>query len=377
MQIKNYYILYMIKKYLVYILSTGDVDYPYLLISATGWDGTRFYVDIFNPTDQDQTIKLDFFDQIVTDDGEYNKACDRIHSIDDLWSNLIWDKDSFVVSANSWLTKTIVMDYNYCSSWVFVGCAVLMPSEDIDAGSFDISLGKANFIDMEISRDIANCNKYTVKMIPWYRNQSSDYKSTWYMSYRIGDDFQSMSYDNMNSSWLVDFSGNGIAEFMYPFPDNWSGFFVLLKLKWYLSVWYTWIFDISSSDMIDFTNKISLLDYVYNSWWYNKFYLYDLPEEHWLQWDKSVLVPWDINNNDYIWAADLALVNHNMTVSFATVNPDYDLDQDGYISSKDQSILIDWISRNWFWNYFKNQLMSGMDVANDPIIDYDNLPWDF
>jgi len=66
--------------------------------------------------DQDQTIMIDFFDQVLTNDGENRKSCDRVHSVDDFASTLIWDTGSFLVPANSGVTKTIDLNYNYCFS---------------------------------------------------------------------------------------------------------------------------------------------------------------------------------------------------------------------------------------------------------------------
>ncbi|MBU1758004.1 hypothetical protein KKG31_02315 [Patescibacteria group bacterium] len=79
-------------------------------------DGSSFFVKITNTTDHDQTIKLDFVDQVLTNDGENRKSCDRIHTVNDFASTLIWDTAPFVVSGNSSVTKTINLDYNYCFS---------------------------------------------------------------------------------------------------------------------------------------------------------------------------------------------------------------------------------------------------------------------
>jgi len=79
-------------------------------------DGSSFFVKISNPTAEAQTVKLDFVDQILTNDGENRKACDRIHSANDFGSTLTWDTGSFLVPAGGNVTRTINLNYNYCFS---------------------------------------------------------------------------------------------------------------------------------------------------------------------------------------------------------------------------------------------------------------------
>jgi hypothetical protein len=71
---------------------------------------------------------------------------------------------------------------------------------------------------------------------------------------------------------------------------------------------------------------------------------------------RSLLVPGDLNNNDYIGAADLAIVNDELTVDFGLVDSDHDFDNDGYITSKDQAILVENVTRNGFWRYFSDNI---------------------
>gem|GEM_PF-6438087 len=96
--------------------STGVGEVSYLQTTVTAGDGSSFFVTITNPTDQAQTIKLDFFDQVLTNDGENKKACDRIHSTNDFASTLVRDTGSFVVPAGSGVTKIVDLKYNYCFS---------------------------------------------------------------------------------------------------------------------------------------------------------------------------------------------------------------------------------------------------------------------
>jgi len=92
------------------------VETSYLQTTVIAGDGSSFFVKITNPTTEAQTIKLDFVDQVLTNDGENRKACDRIHSTNDFASTLTWDTGSFVVPAGSNVTKTINLNYNYCFS---------------------------------------------------------------------------------------------------------------------------------------------------------------------------------------------------------------------------------------------------------------------
>lgn len=70
------------------------------------------------------------------------------------------------------------------------------------------------------------------------------------------------------------------------------------------------------------------------------------------------MVAGDVNENDYIGASDLALINSHLTVSFAPVDGSYDFDKNDYITSKDQAIMIQNVQRNGFWRNFKNILSS-------------------
>ena len=55
--------------------------------------------------------------------------------------------------------------------------------------------------------------------------------------------------------------------------------------------------------------------------------------------DRAVLVPGDINRNDYIGATDIAIINNNLTVGNG-YSPVADINQDGYITSEDQAIAL-------------------------------------
>jgi len=68
-------------------------------------------------------------------------------------------------------------------------------------------------------------------------------------------------------------------------------------------------------------------------------------------------------------------MNLNLTVNFSIPNELYDLDKDGYITSKDQAILIEWITRNGYWRYLKNDLLSGMSLNDDPLPSPGTFPW--
>ena len=355
--------------------STGAGETSYLQTTVTAGDGSSFFVTISNPMGQDQTIMIDFFDQVLTNDGENRKSCDRVHSVDDFASTLIWDTGSFLVPANSGVTKTIDLNYNYCFSWLDLWCLMQLQTGMIDVGSFDVSLGKASFLDLQVLKDDINCSKCLVKALPAYRYGT--FTMTGFMWFWIGDDFSAMSGDNSSTTGMVWFSADGTGEFVYTFPQDGSGYMALIKVPSYLSAGYTWVFDAGSSGSLDFTNFIGLDSYVYDSWWYNKIYMIDLPEVQGFSGDRSLLVAWDTNNNDYVWASDLALINYNMTVNFSPVNTNYDFDKDGYITSKDQAIMLEAVRKNGFWRYFKDILGAWLLTWDDPSPAPDQFPRSF
>jgi len=94
----------------------ANPEVSHLQTTVVAGDGSSFFVRITNPTAEDQTIKLDFTDQVLTNDGENRIACDRVHSANDFASTLTWDTAPFVVSGNSDVIKTINLNYNYCFS---------------------------------------------------------------------------------------------------------------------------------------------------------------------------------------------------------------------------------------------------------------------
>lgn len=91
-----------------------------------------------------------------------------------------------------------------------------MPADLIDVGSFDVSLGKANFIDLQVNKDVDNCSKYLVKALPAYRYGT--FAMSGFMGFWIGDDFSAMTSTNPATSGMVAFSADGTGEFMYGFP---------------------------------------------------------------------------------------------------------------------------------------------------------------
>lgn len=107
----------------------------------------------------------------------------------------------------------------------------------VDAGSFDVSLGKANFLDLQINQDAINCGKYTVKALPSFRQGSFDLSG--FIGLRINDDFAVMTGNNASVTSQIVFSSDGVSSFVYDFPHNGSGYMALLKVPSYLSVGYT------------------------------------------------------------------------------------------------------------------------------------------
>lgn len=345
-----------------------NADQTYHLVISTGaglsWN---FFVKIVNPMDQAMQVKLDFLDQIVTNDAFQLPTCLDYHTPNDFASHMSWDTGVLSIGPTSEIVLTGVFNYNYCFDWPSKGCV-----EAYDASN-GYSPGMMSFLDINITRDWANCNKYTVKALPSFRKWTFDF--TGFMAQWIGDDYSAMTGNNFVDSWTISFSGDGVGQFNYSFPNDGSGFLLLLKPRSYLSVGYTWIFNLSDTWAISFTDKLSLPSNVYSSGRFDKTYMSDLPVIQWLNGDRSLLVPGDVNQNDYIGASDLALINGGLTVNFDPVDVDFDLDRDGYITSTDQSIIIQNLTRNWFRRYFQNLTLSWYLTWNDTTPVQWDYPW--
>ena len=67
-----------------------------------------------------------------------------------------------------------------------------------------MSLGKANFIDLNVLKDVDNCSKYLVKALPAYRYGT--FAMSGFMGFWIGDDFSAMSTGNASATGMVAFS---------------------------------------------------------------------------------------------------------------------------------------------------------------------------
>lgn len=354
-------------------VSISGVQLPetnYLITQLTGGTTGTFSVKITNPTTEDITLKIDFFDQATTADGEGNKACSRIHTSNDFWSNLLWDTWSFVVASGASVIRIVTWNYSSCFTGQSLWCLVQTLTGDVVSWSFTVSLGKANFIDFTVFKDTFNCNKYSIKALPSQR--SSNFTFSGFMAFWINDIFANISTGNITSSWNVLFDSGGIGNFTYTIPNTWSWFLVLLKSNSFLSVGYTWIYNGSS---IDFTNLTGLAPSVYTTWWFDLYTFLSLPLSQWSSWTRSLLVWWDTNNNDYIWASDLALINNNLTVNLSPSDYRYDLNNDSYVTSADQAIMIQNVTRNGFWRNFKNMLTGWFATGNDVTPAAWQFPW--
>lgn len=132
---------------------------------VVGTWSTGFWVDIFNPTEQNQSLKLDFVAQVQTPDGR--DSCDMI-SGKEFWNNFVWDLWNFSVDAGLVERKRIDFNFPICASWLFLGCAVQLAPTETSVWSFDVVPGKVNFMTLQVSPS-SLCTPFNIKVFPGSR----------------------------------------------------------------------------------------------------------------------------------------------------------------------------------------------------------------
>ena len=80
---------------------------------TVGTGATGFWVDVANPTEENQSLKLDFVAQAETLDGR--ASCDMI-SGKAFGNNLLWNSGSFSVAAKSVERRRIDFNFPVCTS---------------------------------------------------------------------------------------------------------------------------------------------------------------------------------------------------------------------------------------------------------------------
>lgn len=216
---------------------------------GTGFSG--FWVDIYNPTPESQSLKLAFVSQIQTADGR--PSCDMIS-----WAlfgqNLLWDTGSFSVSPVSTETKRIDFNFPVCTSWVFNACAVQLAPTETNIGSFDVVEGKVNFFTLQVSRS-NQCTPFSIKVFPGSR--------PWENFSNVGEiRFYTLSHV-LQYSWLITTSPSGtwvledtIPEWIYYVVYKWQS-----QLASYLSgieiiAWEEFVLDFTTgTNLFNIQNK--------------------------------------------------------------------------------------------------------------------------
>lgn len=136
-----------------------------------------------------------------------------------------------------------------------------------------------------------------------------------------------------------------------------TGYLVLLKTQSHLSVGYSgylnWSTLTQTGKIFDFSFTGNYQPWSSNATGYlRQFNLSAGVPTYAASKDAMYLVPGDVNWNDIIGATDLVIINSGLTVSLTSPSPANDFDADGFVTSRDQAILIENSSKNGFWRTF-------------------------
>lgn len=207
---------------------------------TVGTWSTGFWVNISNPTQELQSLKLDFVSQMQTADGRV--SCDMI-SGKDFWENLIWNLWNFSVAAWSTESKRVDFDFPVCASWVLLWCAVQLAPVETSVWSFDVVPGKVNFITFQVSPSNL-CTPFNIKVFPGSR-PSENFSNVWEM--RFYTQWTVLQY---STSIITDEFGIWILEDTLP-----SGiYYVVYKWQSQLASYLSWVEIIEWEEIsLDFT----------------------------------------------------------------------------------------------------------------------------
>jgi hypothetical protein len=296
------------------------------------WTRSGFDVIISNPGLETEYLTLDFVSQIKTAEGI--DSCDMIsgHSYGDM---LLRSGDLITLAPGEEVQKYVQFTFDACTNWVFLGCAVQLTPSVVDIGSFDVMHWKANLISLTVSPGDA-CSSYKVIARPafrtdnWYAFSGADFwllVQTWWVWTPL---YSSLSWDS-----ALDFDRNGYAQFNMIRPALWTEYMVVLKPKWALAVWYTWIWDATTWEFNmfsgNFANMIS-----------DRFVFKQFSDA--VTW--NYLRMWDVVDQtsfvyDIITDSDFAEISNNLTLGTNTIPQFwYDFDVNGVVSAMEQSMLL-------------------------------------
>ena len=241
-----------------------------------------FWVDILNPTQETQSLKLDFVAQMQTPDGR--ASCDMI-SGKSFGDGLSWDINNFSVAPGLTERKRIDFDFPVCTSWILLGCALQLAPTETNIWSFDVVEGKANFFTLHVSPSNL-CTPFNIKVFPGSR--------PWVNFTNVGEiRFYDQSRVFQYSGQIItDQFGEWILEDTIP---SWI-YYVVYKGQSQLASYLSGIEIIEWSEIsLNFTTGINL----YNT--QNKSISQDDGSKYQIAWDlKNILGQYDfmINGND-------------------------------------------------------------------------------
>ena len=191
-----------------------------------------FWVNVYNPYQDSQSIELRFASQVQTSDGL--PSCDMISGLD-FWDNFLWNTWVFSIAYNQTVQKRIDFDFPVCASGLFLWCVVQLPSTFTSLWSFDVYPGKVNFLTLQVSPSNL-CVPFSLKVFPGSR-PSANFAN-------LGEiRFYNLS-GNLVYSWLVETteSGTWLIEEMIP--------------SWIYNVVYKW-----QSQLASYLTNISIIQW--------------------------------------------------------------------------------------------------------------------
>ncbi len=161
-----------------------------------------FDVEIYNPSTQSQSIKLDFALQTQTTDGR--TSCDMFTK-DEIGANLIWNMGQFVVSPNSSSRRRVDFNFPVCTNQTFDLCAVQLAPSAQNLWSFDVFEWKVSFFTLNVSPS-TSCTPFVVKAFPGSRS-SENFSNIWEIRFYSANDLE-LKYSDMFEinefgSWLL------------------------------------------------------------------------------------------------------------------------------------------------------------------------------
>jgi len=277
-----------------------------------------FWVDIYNPSLELRSLKLDFVSQFQTADGKI--SCDMV-SGQDFWDNLLWDTGSFDVVSWGVEIKRIDFDFPVCTSWTFDVCAIQLDPNEQNIWTFDVVAGKANFMTLNVSPSI-DCRPFSIIVFPWSR-PSENFSNIWEIR------FYDQSY-NLQYSWIIETNQNWTWT-LEDFIAAWT-YYVIYKWQSHLASYLSWVAIVEWTEIIlNFTTGTNL----YNT--QNKSISQDDGYQYQIAWDlRNILWQYDFMIN---WN-DIAILTASWFIdAWISVLDPKNLNADSAINVSDISII--------------------------------------